>query len=87
MEKINEIDLYKLSEREKDKFLKEKIYKHVKHSATGKLLINTRYCRIAAKLLGGDYDELTKIQKSIFKGELVFEQLNPNVSFDRYTRY
>lgn len=77
-------DLHTLSIEEKFRFLKGRIYEHVEHSMTGKLLINTKYCRLAANLLGGDYDKLNKIQKVIFKSDLVFEKLNPYQSFDKY---
>lgn len=68
--------LLNLSNDEKYKYLREVVYENVKHSHTGRLIINTFYCRKVAELLGGDYDSLNKIQKDIFKGDIVFEQIN-----------
>ncbi len=76
-----------LTNDEKYEFLKDNVYEYITHSVTGKLLINTKYCRIAAKLLGGNYDELTKNQKQIFKSDLVDERLYIENSFDKYTRH
>lgn len=76
-----------MTTEEKFDYLKKNIYEHIKHSHTGRLIINTRYCRLAAKILGGDYDSLSKIQKDIFKGDLVFENLNPYLPFDKYLKY
>jgi len=77
--------LFDLSVGEKYKFLREKVYENIKHSPTGKLLISTPYCRKVAELLGGNYDELSKIQKDIFKSDIVFEDINIEGGFYKYT--
>jgi len=77
--------LFDLSVEEKYKFLREKVYENVKHSSTGKLLISTPYCRKVAELLGGHYDELNKIQKDIFKSDIVFEYIYVEGGFSKYT--
>jgi hypothetical protein len=79
--------LFELSVDEKYKYLREKVYENIKHSSTGKLLINTSYCRKVAELLGGDYDSLNKVQKDIFKGDIVFEYINVEGGFSRYTSW
>ena len=78
--------LFDLSVEEKYDYLRKKVYEKVKHSSTGKLLISTSYCRKVAELLGGNYDELSKIQRDIFKSEIVFEYIYVEGGFDRYIR-
>lgn len=79
--------LFELSVEEKYKYLREKVYENVKHSSTGKLLISTSYCRKVAELLGGDYDSLNKVQKDIFKGDIVFENIYVEGGFYKYTAW
>ena len=79
--------LFDLSVEEKYKFLREKVYENIKHSATGKLLISTDYCRKTAKLLGGDYEELNKIQRDILKSDIVFEYIYVEGGFSKYTAW
>lgn len=79
--------LFELSVEEKYKYLREKVYENIKHSSTGKLLISTSYCRKVAELLGGDYDSLNKVQKDIFKGDIVFEYIYVEGGFSKYTAW
>jgi hypothetical protein len=85
--RVTVAELFSLPITEKEEHLKKYIYSHIVTSETGKLLINTRYCRFAAKLLGGDYDDLTKPQKRIFTNELVQKRLNPHQPFSKYTKH
>lgn len=70
------MDCKNLTAEEKETLMHDKVYKNITHSTTGKLLINTKYCRLAAQILGGDYDRLSKSGKEVFKNYLVFERLN-----------
>ena len=79
--------LFELTVEEKYKYLREKVYENIKHSSTGKLLISTSYCRKVAELLGGDYDSLNKVQKVIFKGDIVFEYIYVEGGFSKYTAW
>lgn len=72
---------------EKYEFLRTKIYEKVTHSHTGKLLISTECCRKCAAMLGGDYDKLNKIQKFLFMSDITGEYINPQMPFDKYTRF
>lgn len=78
-------NLFNLSTEEKYNYLREKVYENIKDSRTGQLLINTFYCRKVAELLGGNYDDLSKVQKIIFKSDIVFENINIEAGFSRYT--
>ena len=79
--------LFELSVEEKYKYLREKVYENIKHSATGKLLISTSYCRKVAEMLGGNYDSLNKVQKDIFKSDIVFEYIYIEGGFSKYTTW
>lgn len=76
-----------LTTSEKYKYLFHKIYENVTHSGTGRLLISTHYCRKAAELLGGNYDELSKTGKDLFKADIVDERLYVEAGFDKYLSY
>lgn len=79
--------LFELTVEEKYRYLHEKVYENIEHSSTGKLLISTSYCRKVAELLGGDYDSLNKVQKDIFKGDIVFEYIYVEGGFSKYTAW
>jgi|TARA_R110000796_G_C14398022_1_gene417253 hypothetical protein len=79
--------LYKLSIHEKYKYLFNKIYENVTHSRTGKLLISTYHCKKAAELLGGNYEDLSKLGKDIFKSDIVDERISVENGFDKYRSY
>lgn len=79
--------LFELSIEEKHKYLHEKIYENIKHSVTGKLLISTSYCRKVAEMLGGDYDSLNRVQKDIFKCDIVSEYICVEDGFSKYTSW
>lgn len=72
---------------EKYKYLFSKVYENITHSRTGKLLISTHYCRKAAEILGGNYDELSKTGKDLFKADIVDERLYVETGFDKYLSY
>ncbi|MGY8911543.1 MAG: hypothetical protein ACKVIG_17020 [Flavobacteriales bacterium] len=79
--------LFDLTTAEKYTYLFKKVYENVTHSGTGKLLISTHYCRKAAEILGGNYDELSKIGKDLFKADIVDERLYVEAGFDKYLSY
>mgnify|MGYP007007268593 CR=1 FL=1 len=72
---------------DKEDYLSSVVYESIKHSHTGKLLINTFYCRQVAKILGGDYDKLTKVQKFLLKSDIVSEIVNIPAGIERYLKY
>lgn len=76
-----------LSMEDKRKYLREVVYENVKHSQTGKLLINTFYCRKVAEFLGMKYDSLTKVQKDILKADIVTESIVLEEGSTRYLRF
>lgn len=86
IEQIVSSNLFNLSIPEKYIYLRKHVYEHVSHSRTGRLLINTFYCRKVSELLGGNYDSLSKIQKSILKCDIVFEDIYVEGGFSKYTR-
>lgn len=77
--------LFDLSVEEKYKFLRETIYEEIEHSHTGRLMICTRRAKQVAEMLGGDYDSLGKVQKDIFRSDIVFEQIYVEGGFLKYT--
>lgn len=81
------MDFKKMTSDEKYEYLNKVVYEAVKHSHTGKLLISTFYCRQVAIMLGGNYDSLTKVQKTILKSDIVSEYINVDAGIDRYLRY
>lgn len=76
--------LYSLTIDEKYNYLREKIYENIKTSGLGTLTIDTYRARKVAEMLGGNYDDLDKTAKFIFRDAIVFEKINPNESFERY---
>ncbi|QQV91004.1 hypothetical protein Freya3_67 [Polaribacter phage Freya_3] len=79
--------LFDLTTSEKYTYLFKKVYENITHSGTGKLLISTHYCRKAAEILGGNYDELSKTGKDLFKSDIVDERLYVEAGFDKYMTY
>ena len=79
MENLNK--LFLLSVSEKYDYLKKVVYEQIRHSHTGRLMISTYYARKVAELLGGNYDELSSIQKDIFRSDIVFENINVERGF------
>jgi hypothetical protein len=79
--------LSNLTTADKYTYLFRKVYENVTHSSTGRLLVNTHYCRKAAELLGGDYDKLSKTGKSIFKNDITDEAIYIEKGFERYLTY
>lgn len=47
----------------------ELVYEHEATSATGRTLLPTRIIKKIAVMLGGNYDDLNKIQKAIFRSD------------------
>ena len=84
---MNKQDFSKMSTNDKYFFLDKYIYSKVQESKTGKLIINTKYCRIAAELMGGNCDTLTKTQKEIFKSDLVCNHLPVESGIERYLNF
>ena len=80
-------NLYNLSIADKYDFLNKKIYENIKHSHTGRLYIDTIYKKKTAELLGGNYDDLSKIQKDIFLSDIVFEKIYVEDGFLKYTLF
>lgn len=76
-----------MSNDDKYKYLYDVVYEAVRHSATGKLLISTHHCRNVAKMLGGNYDSLTKVQKFLFKSDIVSEYVNVESGIQKYLKY
>lgn len=74
-------NLFLLSTSEKYDYLRKIVYEQIKHSHTGRLMISTHYAKKVAELLGGNYDDLNSIQKDIFRGDIVFEQINVERGF------
>lgn len=74
-------NLQSLSVSEKYDYLKKVIYEKVEHSHTGRLMISTHYAKKVAELLGGNYDDLSKIQRDLFRADIVFEQINVERGF------
>ncbi len=83
--KTNLVKFSEMTTTEKYDFLNNNVYNHIEASSMGGFTISTSKCRLAAKLLGGNYDELNKKQKGKFKCDLYFMKLNVEVSFDKYT--
>lgn len=79
-------NLFLLSTSEKYDYLRKVIYEQIKHSHTGRLMISTHYAKKVAELLGGNYEDLSDIQKDIFRSDIVFEQINVERGFF-YTNY
>jgi len=79
--------LQKMNLEEKDSYLRKVIYENVFHKASGALGISTRYCKQAAWLLGGDYDTLNSVQKTIFRAFITQEQIYFHNRFDYFTKY
>lgn len=77
----NSNKLFLLSVSEKYDYLKKVVYEQIRHSHTGRLMISTHYARKVAELLGGNYDELSNIQKDIFRSDIVFENINVERGF------
>jgi hypothetical protein len=76
-----------MTTEDKEHYLSNVVYEAITHSHTGKLLINTFYCRKVAKILGGDYDKLTKVQKFLLKSDIVAEIINVPAGIERYLKY
>lgn len=72
---------------EKQAYLSDVVYEAVKHSATGKLLISTYYCKKVALMLGGNYDNLTKIQQFLLKSDIVANYVDIDAGIERYLKY
>ena len=72
---------------EKYNYLYKVVYKAITNSHTGKLLIHTTHCRNVAKILGGNYDSLTKVQKFLLKADIVEEIVNVETGIERYLKY
>lgn len=68
--------LFLLSTSEKYEYLKNVVYEQIQHSGTGRLMISTYYVKKVAELLGGDYESLDKVQKYIFRADIVFEKIS-----------
>jgi len=85
--KTTKENLFSLSNDEKYEFLNKQVYEKIRHSHTGKLIISTHWARKVAELLGGNYDDLNKIQKDIFKSDIVFESINLGYGFEKYTKW
>lgn len=83
--KKNDRSLYSFPIEDKYKYLREKVYENIKYTRNGQLSISTFYCRKVAELLGGDYDDLSKVQQIIFKSDIVFEHINVERGFSKYT--
>jgi hypothetical protein len=79
--------LFLMTDDEKLKFLREKIYEKIETSHTGRLMISTNLAKKVAELLGGDYDELNQIQKYIFRSQICFEQISIKDGFDKFLLY
>jgi hypothetical protein len=83
MEKKN---LFLLSEDEKYQLLKM-IYSKVTESQTGRLLISTKYCQMCAEMLGGNYNNLTKLGKFFFRSDITGGYINENSDFSKYVKF
>ena len=76
-----------MTTEDKYNYLHNVVYNAVKHSATGRLLISTSHCRKLAKILGGDYDKLTKLQKFLFRSDITGNYITPEMNMDKYSKY
>lgn len=90
---VNEIkpkykkNLFLLSDDEKDRFLKEKVYENIQVSPNGRHTISTAYCRKVAEMIGGNYDFLTKTQKMLLKSDIIEENIYPETKIEKYLKY
>ena len=77
------IDLFHLSVKDKQQYLSNNVYKKITISSTGRTMISTDVCRKVAIMLGGDYNSLSKIQKTIFKSTITNETIDPEGGIGR----
>jgi len=77
-----------MTQEEKETYLYDKVYENIKENRNGTLSISTYYLRKVAKILGGNFDDLTKNQKLIFKNDVISENIYfAEEGMTKYSKY
>jgi hypothetical protein len=76
-----------LTPEQKRELLYSKVYERINYSSTGRKIIGTHYLKLSAKIIGGNYESLTDIQKKIFKSDVLDECVNYYTGISHYTRH
>lgn len=71
-------------EREKEI---QKIYDKIETLPSGILQLSTGRLKKLAKLIGGNYDDLTPIAKKVFRSDAVFEEIYFDTDFKKYLKH
>ena len=67
-------------------YLRTKVYENIKTRSNGRLYIDTYYVKKVAEMLGGRYEDLTDIQKTLLRSDIVDESINLDGGISKYTR-